>query len=125
MFPVFMLTVYTIIFIERNGGLHTIWRTGDIDAFLALSFWGLIVFIFVSRLLLVFEKIKHPTVINHIEHSSILYVLFLIFLYQLFPYTGSGMESALPFLFTMIIFAAIVINFVVLFLKRERHEYKK
>ena len=118
--PVFFLTMLSINIIESKGWYHTIWRTGDIDVFILIIFLGVIVFGLTSYFLLHFETVKHPTLLNHIQHSSLLYIFFIILFTEYIlnsMYTENGLQTALYAVILGVLFIGIIINAIILYLK--------
>ncbi len=127
--PVLFFYTVSVYFIYINNINHTIWRTGDVDMFLFLLFWGGIIFGSVSYFLLRFEMIKHPTILDHLRHSGLLYVFFILpFIGYIQSAVYDDSSSPRVFWYTAILgilFMGIVTNALVLYLKSRSYMYKE
>ena len=116
--PVFFLILFSISVLEKTLGFHTIWRIGDIDAFIILVFFGLVIFGLISYFLLRFEAVKHPKIMDHMRYSSLLYISFIIFFTEyiwISAYVSSGLGVAIYTTVMGVLFTGIIVNAITLF----------
>lgn len=116
--PIALGTIIVISFIERNGGLHTFWRVGDIDMLAALLCISGIVFWIANIAMYKLEGITQPKIIDHFRQCIFFYIIFVFFIYFLLTIELTGaMGDAFIFILGSTAVYAIVVNFVYLLYK--------
>ncbi len=88
--------------------------------FLFILFWGVIVFGLISYFLLRFERVKRPTIMNHVRYSSLLYIFFVILFTEYIRasvYVTGSLQAALYTVILGVLFIGIIVNAVILYLK--------
>ena len=114
---VFILSIFTINFIENNFGLHTLLRNGDIDAVITILFFGGIIFSYTTKIITKFENNEVPIFSDHLRQSFLLYFIFIFLTIQNIinsSYTSPAIQDALVVVISMIALFGIIVNFVVL-----------
>ncbi|MDO8604757.1 MAG: hypothetical protein Q7K40_05200 [bacterium] len=125
---VFFLVVESMRMIETMGRSHTLWREGDVDFIFLLTFWGIVVCGGASYFLLRFEGTKNPTMVDHVRHSFMLYVMspFFIFIYiNAAMYERSDLAAVLGTVIIAVFFVVIVINALTLLIIAKKHKSHK
>lgn len=113
-----LLSVFTFNIIEVNFGLHTIVWTGDIDMFLVVVCFCLLIFSYLTKFIIKFENSELEVLNDHIRQSSLFYILLIFFLIQNIINSDNiisgGIQDALFALISVILLLGIIINFLVL-----------
>lgn len=120
---IFFLVGVSTAWVETTIGLHTLWRVGDIDIAIATLCFGTIIFGLASHLLASLERMKCPTIKDHLRYSAILYMVSipsLIHYVKSSLYLSAGLWDGLYGLFIAILFLGIIINGIVFFIKNLR-----
>ena len=124
-----VVTIFTVILVERTTGLHVFLRMGDVDFVVALFVWGGIIFFFGNKILFHIARIEVPTFADHFRQCALLYPLLVIFgiavirlVYNFLTIENYnvGMGSAYPFLIAGVSFMGIIMNGIAIFLRRTR-----
>jgi hypothetical protein len=125
--PVFLGTVLILNFIERNYGLHTIYRVGDIDAVVVITLLGGFFFFLGNSAVAALEPLHQISFSDHIRHSSIFYILTLIGSFGLVS-TYHEMSGALSYASAVIVcfisLLAIAVNAGFLLIKTYKRQKK-
>lgn len=113
-----LLSVFTFNIIEVNFGLHTIVWIGDIDMFLVVICFSLLIFSYLTKFIIKFENSELEVLNDHIRQSSLFYILLIFFLIQNIINSDNiisgGIQDALFALISVILLLGIIINFLVL-----------
>ncbi|OFX22658.1 MAG: hypothetical protein A2V77_10590 [Anaeromyxobacter sp. RBG_16_69_14] len=105
--------VVIVAWIERHVGLHTVWRTGDVDYGCALLLVGTTTFALATSGLARLEQLERPRVRDHVRHSAILYAFIgpcCALLVASYLRSGRGIAWGLAAAGTATLGLAIVVN---------------
>jgi hypothetical protein len=109
---VFIGMIAAIAWLERHIGLHTIWRTGDVDLAIVGALLGGATFPAATLVLTRLESLDRPGYRDHVRHCALLYpvvALSCAWLLATRPELGRGLQWGLVATTTMMaIFAALV-----------------
>jgi hypothetical protein len=107
-----IFVVAALAVLERTVGLRTWQRVGDIDAAIALAVGGTILFSLATRYLVRLERLHHPSVLDHLRHSALLYMSGTIAIGSLAA-TYSELNGALQYGYVAILFVVSVLGILV------------
>lgn len=98
--------------LERHVGLHTVWRTGDVELAIVGALLGGAAFPVATAVLTRLESVDRPGYRDHLRHSALLYpvvALSCAWLLATRPSLGRGLQWGLVATATMMaVFAALV-----------------
>lgn len=117
LFPAMIGTVAIMNFLERNYGLRTVYRVGDIDATIILGTLGVGLFFGANVLIGKIEKLHSGRSFDHVRQSSLFYILF-IYMLAILIFRYREMNGALLYAMFALLWAisllAIVVNAIFL-----------
>ena len=106
-----ILSVLSIVLAEKTIGLHTIYRIGDIEAFVFTLLYGGLIFNYLAKKFLNKNSDNQSSTLKqHLQQSVGLYLICLFVLIQ--DLTGEGLEVAYWLMIGFVAVVGIVTNFV-------------
>ena len=117
---VFVFSIFSIITLEKAIGFRTIWSTGDIDAFLIVLFWGVLIFWFSNKILILSENLQSMIFLTHFRYSFLFYISLIILIFRYFNHGVNigGMYGAMYIIFIEIFLIGIITNLIFLSYKK-------